>query len=114
VRNERVLDGKHAVSRALRETDRPELVLMDCRMPVMDGMAATAEIRRQERTLGLPRLPVLALTATVTDADRRACLDAGMDEVIAKPFTAAELVRAMQGVGAAPLVPGTAAPTAGA
>jgi len=99
VRCERVPDGKQAVSRALRETDRPELVLMDCRMPVMDGMTATAEIRRQERTLGLPRLPILALTATTTDDDRLACLAAGMDEVIAKPFTPAQLALAMREAG---------------
>ena len=93
---ERVPDGKQAVSRALRETDRPELVLMDCRMPVMDGMTAAAEIRRQERTLGLPRLPIIALTATTTDSDRQACLEAGMDDIIAKPFTPEQLAQAMR------------------
>ena len=101
VRCERVADGQQVVSRALRETDRPELVLMDCRMPVMDGMAAAAEIRRQERTLGLARLPILALTATATDSDRQACLDSGMDGVIAKPFTPAQLAQALREVGRA-------------
>ncbi len=100
VRHERVADGKQAVSRALRETDRPELVLMDCRMPVMDGLAASIDIRRQERTLGLQRLPILALTATATEADRQACLDAGMDDVIAKPFTPEQLADALRQVGA--------------
>ena len=101
VRHERVADGKQAVSRALRETDRPELVLMDCRMPVMDGLAATADIRRQERTLGLLRVPILALTANAAEADRRACLDAGMDAVIAKPFTPAQLADALRQADAA-------------
>jgi signal transduction histidine kinase len=99
VRYERVADGKQAVSRALRETDRPELVLMDCRMPVMDGLAATADIRRQERTLGLLRLPIVALTATATDTDRQACLDVGMDDVIAKPFTPVQLADALRSAG---------------
>jgi signal transduction histidine kinase len=99
VRWERVSDGKQAVSRALRETDRPELVLMDCRMPVMDGLAASTEIRRQERTLCLPRVPILALTATTTDVDRQACLDHGMDDVIDKPFTLGQLAQAMRGAG---------------
>jgi CheY-like chemotaxis protein len=99
VRHERVADGKQAVSRALRETDRPELVLMDCRMPVMDGMAAAADIRRQERTLGLQRVPILALTATAAEADRQACLDAGMDAVVAKPFTPAQLADALRQAG---------------
>jgi len=99
VRYERVADGKEAVSRALRETDRPELVLMDCRMPVMDGLDATADIRRQERTLGLPRLPILALTATASDVDRQACRDAGMDAVIAKPFTPVQLADALRAAG---------------
>jgi len=97
VRSERVADGKQAVLRALRDSERPELVLMDCRMPVMDGLAATAEIRLQERTLGLPRLPILALTAADADADRAACLAAGMDQVIGKPFTLAQLAQALRG-----------------
>jgi signal transduction histidine kinase/CheY-like chemotaxis protein len=99
VRYERVADGQQAVSRALRESDRPELVLMDCRMPVMDGLAATADIRRQERILGLPRLPIVALTASAGDADRRACLDVGMDQVIGKPFTPAQLTDALRSAG---------------
>ena len=101
VRSERVLDGKQAVRRALRETERPDAVLMDCRMPVMDGLQATAEIRRQERTLGLPRLPILALTATATAADRAACLAVGMDQVIDKPFTVQQLVQALRSAGPA-------------
>jgi CheY-like chemotaxis protein len=99
VRYERVADGKQAVSRALRETDRPELVLMDCRMPVMDGLAATADIRRQERILGLSRLPIVALTATATEADHQACLAVGMDQVITKPFTPTQLAEALRGAG---------------
>ncbi len=101
VRSERVKDGKQAVRRALRETERPQAVLMDCRMPVMDGLAATTEIRRQERTLALPRLPIVALTATATLADRTACLDAGMDQVIEKPFTLQQLQQALRGAGLA-------------
>ena len=95
-------------SRALRETDRPELVLMDCRMPVMDGLTATAEIRRQERLLGLPRLPILALTAADGDADRAACLAAGMDDVHrqalhARPVAAGD-ARRCAAAGAQPAV----------
>jgi len=100
VRCERVSDGKQAVSRALRETDRPDLVLMDCRMPVMDGLTATAEIRRQERTLNLRRLPIVALTATTTETDVQACLDVGMDAVLGKPFTPERLAEALRGATA--------------
>ena len=67
----------------------------------MDGLAATVEIRRQERALGLPRLPILALTATATAAERAACLAAGMDQVIDKPFTVQQLVRALRSTGPA-------------
>lgn len=93
---ERVADGREAVAAASRTVDRPELVLMDCRMPVMDGLTATAEIRRQERLSGLRRVPILALTATATHTDRQACLDVGMDDVITKPFTPAQLADAMR------------------
>ena len=98
VRCESVPDGQQALQRALQGSDRPDLVLMDCRMPVLDGLAATTEIRRQERALGLPRLPIIALTATATSADRTACLVAGMDSVITKPFTLDELALALRSV----------------
>jgi CheY-like chemotaxis protein len=94
--SERVRDGKEAVRHALREFNRPQLVLMDCRMPVMDGFAATREIRTQERALGLPHLPVIALTATDASADREACLAAGMDDFLPKPFSGDELAHALE------------------
>jgi CheY-like chemotaxis protein len=92
----RARNGREAVDLALRGTDRPDLVLMDCRMPEMDGLEATREIRRQERALGLPRLPVVALTATATESERALCHAAGMDDFVAKPFTMDELARALQ------------------
>jgi two-component system, sensor histidine kinase len=88
---ERVVDGREAVRHALREVSRPDLILMDCRMPTMDGYAATRQIRAQEHTLGLARVPVIALTATAADLDRQQCLDAGMDDFLSKPFTSDEL-----------------------
>jgi signal transduction histidine kinase len=91
VRHERVPDGRQAVGHALREIDRPDMVLMDWRMPVLDGIAATREIRSQERALDLRRVPVVALTATTSAEDRQTCLAAGMDEVLPKPFTQEQL-----------------------
>jgi len=93
---ERVRDGRQAVRQALRDVDRPDMVLMDCRMPTMDGMAATREIRAQERLLGLRRLPVIALTATTSDINRQLCLNAGMDDFMSKPYTREDLERVLK------------------
>ena len=64
-------------------------VLMDCHMPVMDGYAATQEIRRREN--GGERVPVIAMTAGVTPADQERCLVAGMDAYIPKPVALSTL-----------------------
>ena len=62
-----------------------DLILMDCEMPEMDGLECTARIRKLEEGLGL-HTPIIALTAYVMQGDREKCLDAGMDDYIAKPI----------------------------
>ncbi|HEY1393067.1 MAG TPA: ATP-binding protein [Methylibium sp.] len=93
---ERVGDGAQAVVRALREVDRPALVLMDDSMPVMTGIEATRSIRKQEQALGLARIPILAITAALLDEGLHAYRAAGMDAALAKPFSAAELLEAIE------------------
>ena len=68
-----------------------DLILMDCQMPVMDGFAATAAIRRREREQGRNPLPIIALTANVMKGFREQCLAAGMDEYLSKPFQPEQL-----------------------
>ncbi|MEQ8569520.1 MAG: ATP-binding protein [Deltaproteobacteria bacterium] len=84
-------DGRDAVVRFRRE--RFDLVLMDCQMPVMDGYEATQILRALE---GEDRTPIVALTANASTEDRRACLDAGMDEHLAKPITKSALRDALE------------------
>ena len=71
------------------ERGRYQTVLMDCQMPVMDGFEATRRIRAQQ--LGQDRVPIIALTANSMEGDRERCLDAGMDDYLAKPIQKAEL-----------------------
>lgn len=90
----RAHDGRQAVDVAT-SARRPDIVLMDCRMPIMDGFAATRAIRSWENRTGASRVPIIALTATPRPEDRAECLDAGMDGFLAKPFTACQLFEAI-------------------
>lgn len=95
------IEGVAAVQAANPQYDA---VLMDIQMPDMDGYAATREIRHK---LGLRTLPIIAMTANAMASDRIACLDAGMDEHIGKPFDLNQLVAVIKQftrVGA-PLLP---------
>jgi len=85
-------DGQEVIAALSRRAY--DLVLMDCQMPVMDGMAATRVIRQQEVNAGT-RLPILALTAGVTNEERKATRDAGMDGFITKPIRREELVETL-------------------
>ena len=70
-----------------------DLILMDVQMPEMDGFQATRVIRHYERSAHRARTPIIGMTAHALDAARERCLDAGMDDYIAKPFTPADLER---------------------
>jgi CheY-like chemotaxis protein/HPt (histidine-containing phosphotransfer) domain-containing protein len=87
---EAVANGEEGL-RALAER-RFDLVFMDCQMPVLDGFAATRAIRAGEAIdRERPRTPIVALTAHAMRSDRDACLAAGMDDYLSKPFTRDQL-----------------------
>jgi CheY-like chemotaxis protein len=68
-----------------------DVVLMDCQMPVMDGFIATRKLRERETEKKKEPTRVVALTANALAGDREACLAAGMNDYLAKPFTLAQL-----------------------
>ena len=85
--------GQEAVE-AVAGADPPfDVVLMDLQMPVMDGFTATSRIRQD---LGLLALPIVAMTANAMASDREACLAAGMNDHIGKPFDLDHLVRVLR------------------
>ena len=88
-------DGAAALASA--EAGSFDLVLMDWHMPQMDGLTATRKLRAAElvRTPG-KRVPVIGITASVMPGDREACIDAGMDDFLAKPFTFDELIQVLR------------------
>ena len=85
-------NGEEAIAAA--QTLRPALVLMDLRMPVLDG---TSALRRMRMNPELADVPVLALTAHALEEERVTALAEGFDAVIAKPCLPDELLRSVQG-----------------
>ena len=90
---ETVNDGQEAIE--YWSQGNYDLILMDCQMPKLDGYKATQLIREQEQ--GKARhIPIIALTANAMDGAEKRCLDAGMDDYIAKPFKQSDLINALQ------------------
>ncbi len=92
-------DGAQAVEHA--KTTQYDLILMDLRMPVMDGTEAARRIREQEADGGR-HTPILAFTADVMPEVQHACKQAGMDGVVTKPIRAAELRRVIAAYESSP------------
>ena len=98
-------DGLEAVELALAA--RHDIILMDCHLPALDGFEATRQIRHAERRSGERRRTIVALTASAMAEDHARCIDAGMDEMLSKPFTRVEMKALLQrlSVGASSAMP---------
>jgi CheY-like chemotaxis protein len=80
-----VANGREAIEALTRAPY--DLVLMDVQMPEMDGLEATRRIRHAESTgRRRDRMPIIALTASTLEGDRQVCIEAGMDDFLAKPL----------------------------
>lgn len=85
-------DGNAVIQAVCRGHNRPDLILMDCLMPSLDGFESTRLIRADEQNRQLPRMPIVALTANALSEDEARCLQAGMDGYLSKPFTEDQLL----------------------
>ena len=95
-----VTNGREAIAAVERQSY--DAVLMDIQMPEMDGITATRRIREDPR---FASLPIIAVTAHALDSDRAACLAAGMNDYLAKPFRPTELYAKVERRWASPPVP---------
>jgi CheY-like chemotaxis protein len=89
-----VTDGRQALEKLERASF--DLVLMDCHMPHMNGYDATREIRRREADDGGKHTTIVALTASVLPEERARCIEVGMDDYVAKPFSSRDLQRVLE------------------
>lgn len=82
-------NGREGVE--LSKSGRYDAIFMDCQMPVLDGYAATAEIRKYEKETGSTSTPIIALTAGGDNAEESQIFQVGMDKLVRKPFTMSDL-----------------------
>jgi len=78
---------------------KPDLILMDVQMPVMDGFQSTVEIRKYEQENKLKPVMIVALTANAVGDEREKCFNVGMDDFIAKPFKINDIKRVLMNLG---------------
>ncbi len=92
----RASDGEEALRLAADEATPFDLIVMDIRMPGLDGCEATRRLRLLEAFTGRRAAPILAVTANASEEDRRACFASGCDAFLAKPFEFRELLRTVE------------------
>ncbi len=106
-----VADGRAAVDQLVQHREDFDAVLMDVRMPEMDGLQATRAIRKWEQQAG-GHVPIVAMTAQAMAGDREHCLEAGMDDYVSKPVRGAQLDEALQRINSVPSASKPRAPSA--
>jgi len=87
-----VIAENGAIALSMVEDHEFDLILMDCRMPVMDGFESTRLIRQHLRKAGRFQPPIVAVTANAVEGDRERCLGAGMNAMLKKPFSRQQLL----------------------
>ena len=92
------LDDGQQVAARVRDAGPFDLILMDCRLPIVDGIEATRRLRAWEAATGRARLPVIGVSAQVEDGTRETALAAGMDDFLAKPVRLEALRAAIERV----------------
>ena len=91
-------NGQEAVD-VVTQGEQFDAILMDCMMPVMDGITATQAIRAWEKEQGIAPLPIIALTASVLDEDIKDCFEAGMNAYLPKPYKSHQLYELFDSLG---------------
>ena len=88
-------NGQEAIEKHLSENY--DIIFMDCQMPILDGIQATKDIRYNEKVLNVYKpVLIIALTANASVEDKNTCLNAGMNQFLAKPFSYEQIEKVLQ------------------